>query len=72
MTTKDLKDFIKVMRKQGVLRLKSGDLEIELSEEAVRLPQKRMKPSSQSQNKINRDYTDEEILLWSASGGTDA
>jgi len=65
---KTVQAFVRMMKKEGVQVLRSGDLEIHLSAYAV-IPQQK---KSKTKNKTNSDYiptegyTDEDILNWSA------
>jgi hypothetical protein len=58
---KDLKDLLKLLRAQGVLRFKTPDLELELSEFA---PQQKEK--KQSMELDEKELTDEELIFYSA------
>jgi hypothetical protein len=74
LTLVELRKITKFARSQGILRLKTQDIEIEFSPDAI-FPSKR-RPTRLSQmlqtrpeggiELPNPPYTDEEILLWSS------
>lgn len=62
MELRELKDLLKLLRAQGVLRFKTPDLELELSEFA---PQQQ-KEKKQQIELDERELTDEELIFYSA------
>lgn len=66
MSPKELSAFVKVMRKEGVLKLTAGDLSIELAHDAISPKIKQLKNSSQKDIIETEEYSHEEVLLWSA------
>lgn len=70
MTHKDLKDIIKVMKKMGVLYLKTADIEVSLSQDA--LITKKIKNVTKAipsepmidQTSGHMGYTDEQVIFW--------
>jgi hypothetical protein len=72
MTNKELKSLVKLMRSNGILSLKVNGAELLLSPEAL-FPQSKsdskFKPQ-QAEELANipaqKQYTDEEIMFWSA------
>lgn len=74
---KDLLKFIDQLRKKGVTRFKSGEIELELSPDAL-FPESdyKKKKSLHSDSKdlpiSQTPYTDEEILNWSSAGIAEA
>lgn len=72
MDTKQLKKLVSFARKNGVLRIKTADFEVELSPQALF-------PQRQSHNKASAkpdliptdSYSADEVLFWSAGNGED-
>jgi len=67
MTTKELKELLKLLRAQGVLKYESSDLKLELSE---MVPESRSSQESSSapQEKTWDEMTDEEKMYYSSGG----
>ncbi len=62
-----LRQTVKFMRSNGILKLRNGDLELELSPQAIAMRPKRSgEPETEAPPKP--EYTDMDILLWSAPG----
>ena len=61
-SNKELKDLLKLLRSQGVLKYKTSDLELELSE--VLQPKERR--SNEPELEDEMDITDEQLQQWSA------
>lgn len=74
MTPKELKAFTKVMKAQGVTHFKDGAIEIVLAipQEAPKATAPAVTPAETAGptpigNILGQNYTDEQILFWSAS-----
>jgi hypothetical protein len=63
-----LKKTIELMRKQGVLHLKQGDLEINLSQDALLEPAKSTPSTASSSSDLQEEEDPNDTLLWSAPG----
>lgn len=76
---KKIKKLTSFMRKQGLLHLKQGDIELSLSPGAILPDEKPAADSATAEEPIKPRHTEEEILFWSVQGygapelgGTDA
>lgn len=67
--TKELVKLIDLLRKKGVTRLKSGDLELELSPSAL-FPESAYKKNKEieAETVVETTYTPEDALYWSSAG----
>lgn len=66
MKPTELKKLIKTMRENGVLKLKTEGIELELAPESL-FPNKRVPDTMPlSSIKTQKQYTDEQILMWSS------
>ena len=69
----DLEKLIKLMRKTGVKTLKAGEIHIELSDyepQQSAYMRKKQKKSGQLSNdtpKVDHQFTEEQILMWSST-----
>lgn len=63
---KELKKMISFLRKNGVSQYKSGDFEIALS--PTHKSYSKPKDSNQTEPKIEKEFTQEEMLYWSSPG----
>ncbi len=70
MTPKELEQFIKVARRQGVLKLQIGDVSFELTD--VQAPKQAVKKSEAEAKDTPEQpwYSDEQMLFWSSQGAT--
>jgi hypothetical protein len=66
INTKNIKNLIKLMKKEGVLFLKLPEIELTLAPQAI---------SNQTRKKVTEEdsvstpqYTPEEIMMWSVPG----
>jgi hypothetical protein len=66
---KKLKKLVKFMQKEGVLTFKTQEIELSLHHTAL-FPKENQRDtnSTESIEKEKSQFTDEEILLWSAPG----
>jgi hypothetical protein len=68
---KNLKKVIKLMRKEGVLELKTPEIEMKLTPDAIE-PLARETPISQTTDSSNENeipaYSDLDTLFWSSPG----
>lgn len=63
---KKMKKMVDFMRKQGVLTLKTPEMELRLSSAAI-FPENKLIPEPETKTS-EREFTEEEILLWSSPG----
>ena len=66
MTPKEIKSLVKLMRSQGIVQLKTPEIELVVSSTA---PIKRKRITKQDTTPIQsgfKGYTDEELLAWSS------
>jgi hypothetical protein len=64
MSPKELDSIAKMCRKHGITSLKTAQVELTFSPEALTIP----KPKEELSEPSKSLYTDEEILMWSSSG----
>jgi hypothetical protein len=70
----DLKKLRKItlfMKKEGVLSLKTQNIEISLSQSSLSFPKENSKKKKFTDEKLEeeeKNYTDEQILMWSSPG----
>ena len=69
MTPKEIKSFIKLMQKEGVVKLRLPELELELAPHAFIDSSISEAPLVEEKIETENTYTDEEILFWSSPGG---
>ena len=73
MDLKDLKELekiIKFARKNGITRIKEGDVELEISTQAL-FPEsqyKRKQLEAVPDLEVQKPYSDEDMLYWSSAG----
>ncbi len=67
---KKLKKIVKFMQKEGVLEYKTSDIALSLSPLALFKEEKSLDSHKEEAEtlKPTHQYTDEEILMWSAQG----
>ncbi len=65
--SKTIKKLIKLMQKEGVLKLKTQEIELELSPKAA-TPVLKTKLEVESPEPKSQQYSEEQILMWSAPG----
>lgn len=63
-----LRQTVKFMRQNGLLKLKTADFDIELHPAAIAMPAKRTKQNATADEKTIPEYSDMDVLLWSAPG----
>lgn len=65
-----IKKLVRFMKKEGVLSMKVGGIEMSISPSTIQ----RMKSHSSESDSIETldAYTEDQVLLWSAPGGNEA
>jgi hypothetical protein len=69
METKKPRELIKIInicKKMGVIELKFEGIELKLSPLALNAPKQRKQQKQESEEPSQREYTDEETLMWSS------
>lgn len=61
-----MKKMVDFMRKQGVLTLKTPEMELRISSAAI-FPENKLIPEEEKTNSEHQ-FTEEEIILWSSPG----
>lgn len=64
---KNIKKLIRAMRQEGVLRLKTPEIELELAPEAIQ-PKHVAQALETQETNAEPKYTEEDVLLWSSPG----
>lgn len=63
MLIKDVEKLIKLAKKQGLTKLKVGDVEFEF--DPGHIPSPRGRPKKDSKEEMIPQYSEEDTLLWS-------
>lgn len=64
MELKEIQALIKFVKKQGILKFKSGDLEIELSPDSI-IRKRTKRELKEKPSELKPQYSEDQILMWS-------
>lgn len=67
VTNKELRETVLFMRRNGVLKFKTMDFELEIDPNSIKLPVKRSNKKVDTSDEPPK-LSEEDVLLWSAPG----
>lgn len=71
MDLKAIKELVRLMRREGIVSIKTSEIELLVQPQATKTRKRRSKtegPDALFSDKTFKGYTEEQILGWSATG----